>query len=232
VGDRKVRSILAIIPARGGSKGVPKKNLAKVLGKPLITYSIDVALSSKYIDRVVVSSDSEEILKVARKFKAETISRSRKLAQNNSPLDLVIKDVLVKLEKENYFPNLVVLLQPTSPTRSVETLDKSISEFIRRGKGFDSLIPLYKIGGKIGKISRGRYNPLNKPGKQRQELGTFYYKECGTVFIFRPEIIKKGKYYGDKIYPFIIKSKVEAVDIDDFSDLKLAEFYLKNNEKI
>lgn len=225
MGNNKVSNILAIIPARSGSKEISGKNKIELLGKPLISYSVNTALSSKHVNKVIVSSDDKEILALCEKLQVETIKRPKKYAQNNSPIDLALKHVLDKLEN-NYIPDLIVLLQPTSPLRKVETVDRAIKEFIKKGKDYDSLIPLHRIESKIGKIKKKMYYSFNNLGKQRQELKP-YYKECGTVFIFRPDVIRRGKYYGEKIFPFIVESNIEAIDIDDMFDLKLAEFYLK-----
>ncbi len=220
------RRILAIIPARRGSEGIPRKNIVDLCGKPLITYSINSALKSKYIDKVIVSSDDEKVLSMARSYKVEAVKRPKKIAGRNSKIDLTIKHVLNLLKEQNYLPEIVVLLQPTSPLRTVETIDKSIQIFLKERNKYDSLISLYNIGGKIGKLSQNQYKHLSKPGKQRQQIEPFY-KECGTVFIFKPDVIMSGKFYGERIYPFVIKSAREALDIDSYKDLDLARFYLK-----
>lgn len=223
------RKILAIIPARGDSEGIPGKNIVDLCGKPLITYSINSALKSKHIDKVVVSSDNEEILSVAKKHNAKIIKRPKRLAKKSSSIDLAIKHALGILKKQGYLPELVVLLQPTSPLRAVKTLDRAITLFLKEFPKYDSLIPLYEVGGKIGKINKKQYISLNTPGKQRHELKSFY-KECGTVFIFKPNVILSGKFYGEKIYPFVIESAREALDIDSYDDLQLAEFFLRKRK--
>lgn len=220
-------NILGFIPARGGSIRIPKKNLRKLNGKPLVSYSIELALKSKLIDKVVVSSDDEEILRVSKKYKAEVIKRPKKFATRNSKLDSGINHALGKLKKDNYVPKVVVVFQPTGPLRKLETVENAIKEFLTKGNNFDSLMPLHPISGKIGVLKKGRYVSVIKPGKQSHEVPD-WYKECGTVFVFRPEVIASGKFYGDRIYPFIIRSKKEALDIDNLDDFKLAEFYMRN----
>jgi CMP-N,N'-diacetyllegionaminic acid synthase len=121
----KEKSFLAIIPARGGSKRLPNKNILNLAGKPLIEWSIDAALKSKYIDKVVVSSDDENILKIA-KDKCDIIKRPKELATDTASSIDVIKHVLDNLEKKYDY---IVLLQPTSPLRNEKHIDEAI-EFL------------------------------------------------------------------------------------------------------
>ncbi len=222
----KDKKILVIIPARGGSKSVPQKNIVDLNKKPLISYSIDIAKKSKYIDRIVVTSDNDEIISVAKEYNAETIKRPPELAQDNSKMDGAIKHVLTSYqEKENYFPDYIVLLQPTSPLRTENTVNSAIESFVEKNQEYDSLTSLISLGGKIGKIQENRYNSMQEIGRQRQEIEP-YYKECGTVFIFKPELILADKFFGERVFPFIIKSGREALDIDTYEDLDLSNYYL------
>ena len=222
----KNKKILAIIPARGGSKGIPKKNIIDFCGQPMIAYSINAARQSKYADKILISSDSEEILSISERYGAQIIKRPEELAQDRSKMDDAIKHVLATLEQNEQFrPDFIVLLQPTSPLRTAETIDKAVEAFSEVADNFDSLIPLFPVTGKIGVIKDGAYKKLQgEPGKQRQELES-YYKECGTIFIFKPDLINAGKFYGDRIYPFIIEREAEAVDIDNFDDLEYAKYF-------
>lgn len=121
--------ILAIIPARGGSKGIPRKNLAILAGQPLIAYTIRAARNAKLLNRVVVSTEDEEIAGVAKSHGAEVILRPSELALDTTPTEPVLLDVLKTLEsKEGYVPDAVVLLQPTSPLRSESHIDEAIKK--------------------------------------------------------------------------------------------------------
>lgn len=224
--------ILAIIPARGGSKGIPRKNIKKLTGKPLIVYSIEAALKSKYINKIIVSTEDKEIAEISKKYGAEVIKRPRELAKNYSSIIDVLKHVLEKLrEEENYKPDIIVLLQPTSPLRTVKTIDSAILIFRDKFEYYDSLIPLYPIEGKIGIIRRERYIPNYILGSRRQDIEPIY-RECGTIFIFKPDLIKNGEMFGEKILPFVIEKYKESIDIDTTDDLKIAEFFmgLKNDK--
>ena len=214
--------ILAVIPARGGSKSIPRKNILSFDGKPLIVYSIEMALKSKYIDEVVVSTDDEEIAEISEKYGAKAIKRPDEFARDDSPMIDALKHVLNNLKINLY---LVVLLQPTSPLRNVETIDETIKIFDDNYDFYDSLVPLHPIGTKTGKITDGKYVPDYLPGIRRQDL-ELVYRECGTVFIFKPELIKKGQMFGKNIFPFLIKNYKEAIDIDTMDDFKKAEYFM------
>ena len=124
----KDKTFLAIIPARGGSKRLPNKNILSLNGKPLIAYSIKAALNSKYIDKVVVSSDSKKILKIAKKYKSDTIKRPKKLATDTATTFDALKHTIKKLKKQYDY---IVLLQSTSPLRTSKDIDKAIKKLIK-----------------------------------------------------------------------------------------------------
>ena len=122
--------ILVVIPARGGSKGIPRKNIRLLDGKPLIAYSIEIAKASAYVDDVVVTTDDSEIALLSEKFGASVIRRSEELARDDIPLDPVIHDAVVRKEKlafDEY--DIVITLQPTSPLLKTSTLDGAIEKF-------------------------------------------------------------------------------------------------------
>lgn len=216
--------ILAIIPARGGSQSIPKKNIALLAGKPLISYTIKAAQQSKYIDKTVVSSDDEEILSAAQAEGAEPIKRPGELANNTSKMDQAMKHALAELKKQDCEPDLIVLLQPTSPLRSVGTIDGAIAAFIKNQDKFDSLIPLAPTSNKVGTIEGQAFKPKYPAGAQRQELEALYY-DCGTIHIFKPKLINQGDFFGKNIFAFPIPWP-ESLDIDTPDDIALAEYYL------
>ena len=217
-------NIISIIPARGGSKGIPRKNIYSLQGKPLICYTIEHALASPDIDRVFVSSDDERILKISKSSGAETILRPTALAGDDTPLDDVINHVLEILDAEKYQVDLIVLLQPTSPLRTGRTLKQAISQFKKNINEFDSLMPLGETSSKIGTIEKQRFQPLYRPGIQRQDLKKTYY-DCGTVHIFKPDLIRTGRFFGDKIFGFPI-AWPESLDIDTMDEMQLADYHL------
>ena len=240
MGRQVTGKILAIIPARGGSKGIPRKNIVNLCGKPLIAYSIEQALASKWINRVIVSTDDEEIADIAREYGAEVpFMRPEEFAHDLSPDIDVFRHALKWLEtNEGYVPDIVLNHRPVCPIRKVETIDRAI-ELLMNTPGADSLRSVctptqtpYKmwriVDGYMKPLLRlqGVAEPFNLP---RQVLPEVYW-QIGYVDMVRTEvIIKKGKMSGDKILPFIIEE--EWVDIDYPEDMVEAEKLLMARQR-
>lgn len=217
--------ILIIIPARGGSKGIPRKNLRALNGKPLISYSISNALTidSAEVDCYVSSNDSE-ILLIASKFGAKTISRDESISGDNTTLDPVIYDAYKKIQElENKEYELVITLQPTSPLLTTESLENAIKRLVNNNLDtlisgvYDSHLSWIKL--------EDDYVPNYEKRVNRQELPEVY-KETGGFVITKAKFVQKNSRFGEKIevYPL---TKKEAIDIDDFDDWNLCEYYLK-----
>ena len=231
--------ILALIPARGGSKGIPRKNIINLCGKPLIVYSIEQALASKFINRVIVSTDDEEIADIARKNGAEIpFMRPKEFAQDLSPDFDVFYHALEWLEKnEGYIPGIVLNHRPVCPVRNVEVIDRAIELFINTpaADSLRSVCTPAQTPYKMWKIVDGYIKPLLKlPGISepfnlpRQILPEVYW-QFGYVDMVRTEVItKKKKMSGNKILPFIIEE--EWVDIDSVDDIKKAEELLMGRQ--
>lgn len=203
--------ILGLIPARGGSKGVPKKNIKMIHGKPLIVWSIEKALVSKMIDKVVVSTDSEEIAEIAKKAGAEILMRPAELATDTAST----QDVMVHALKQ-YPADTLVLLQPTSPYRSEGLIDECIEEFIQNE--YDSLATGFMCD----------YKEYGKNTLPRQQIQGFFYDD-GNVYVIKAANILNGDRYGKKIGHKII-SRYENAEIDDEYDFWLLEQILKKWE--
>ena len=225
-------NVLAIIPARGGSKKIPKKNICKLNGKPLIYYSIKNAKSSKLIDRVIVSTDNNEIAKIAKKLGAEVpFLRPKNIATDKAKTIDVIKHVIKFLENENYEPDIITVLQPTTPLRKTITLDKSI-RILKKEKP-DIVLGVMKIKThpyrsfwlKDNHLQPFKKNFLNF--HQRQMFPDCYYP-TGAIYTFWNKTLKKyGNMYGPKIRPLILEKDEQNVDIDTKFDLMLAESILQ-----
>jgi len=219
--------IIAIIPARGGSKGITRKNIRLLAGEPLISYILKTAKSSKYLQRIIVSTEDEEISETAKRFGAEVIRRSKKLSGDDVPLDPVIYDVLQKLEKKDYFPTIVVTLQPTTPTLKVQTLDQAIKKLI--DKKLDTVISV-KDATHLYWIEKGdRFLPFFEERKNRQLLPKIL-KETGSIIASRRQVISQNNRIGKNI-SFVRVSTEEAIDIDSTMDWWLTEKIL-NQKKI
>ncbi len=229
--------ILAFIPARSGSKRIPKKNIKLLKGKPLISYTIEVAKKSKYINRIVVSTDSEEIADVAKKFDAEvpflrpsSISKadSTEMEFFNHALDWFIK-------KENYIPDLIVLLYPTSPFRKAESIDKAIEKMLKYPKA-DSLRSIRLCSEhpyKMWVIEKGYLKPFMREENMNihtlsyQLLPTVYIQNA-SIYITKPSTIKNKKSpTGDVIIPFIM-DEIESIDINTMLGFQFAEMIIRD----
>lgn len=239
-GRRKCEEVLALIPARGGSKSIPRKNLVPLLGKPLIGWAIEVALAAQLVSRVIVSTDDEEIAGVALEYGAEVPFMRPAEISGDLALDVEFhRHALVWLsEKENYEPKLVVNLRPTSPSRRPETIDDAIEEFLRHPEA-DSLRSVHLASETPYKMwlrdGRGYLKPIvtladvREPYNQpRQSLPLVYWQD-GYVDITKPEVIlEKNSTTGDVVIPFIIENP--AVDIDYPEAMAQAERQLKGHE--
>jgi N-acylneuraminate cytidylyltransferase len=228
--------IMAVIPARGGSKGIPRKNIKNFAGYPLIAYSIQAALNSKYVTRTIVSTDDEEIANVARAFGAEVpFLRPSEFAQDTT-LDFPVFENLLKTlqEKENYVPDLVIQLRPTSPIRPIHLVDEAI-EIMLGDPAIDSVRGVVPSGQNPYKM--WRIDPINKLmtgllsvdgidepyNSARQALPDTYW-QTGHIDVIRTNVIlEKKSMSGDKIKPIHINPDF-TVDIDKPSDWQRAEW--------
>jgi len=225
--------MLAIIPARGGSKGLPNKNIKLLIDKPLIAYTIEQALNAKMVSKVIVSTDSVEIANIAKKFGAEIpFLRPKNLATDTA---LAIDNYIYTIErliKENIIKDTnFIVLQPTSPLRTSENIDEAINLFYE--KKADSVIsytqehhPIYwhkKINNDLtfSDIFESKL-------KNRQAFNKTYYPN-GAIYVFKFDLIKQKRYYSDKSFAYIM-ARNQSIDIDTIEDFEYAEFLLKKKK--
>lgn len=222
--------IISIIPARGGSKGLPRKNIIDLCGKPLIAWTIESSLKSKYITQTIVSSDCEEILKVAKSHGANVLKRPAELAKDDISSEPVINHVL---ESFDFNFDVLILLQPTSPMRDCHDIDSAI-ELLLNQKA-ESLISVNKIDNKVLKsfikTSEGFLTGINNnkfPFMRRQDLPPVFMPN-GAMYIIKVNSYtkKKSLFIEDNTIPFLMNEN-KSVDIDTIEDLKLVESYIKN----
>ena len=217
------KTFLAIIPARGGSKRLPRKNILDLSGRPMISWSIDAGLKSKYIDKVVVSSDDDEILDIAKKLKAETVKRPGELASDIATSNDVVKHTLENIEEHDY----IVLLQPTSPLRNYKHIDEAIK--LLEKKSADAIISVCKTD-----HTPLWSNTLQEDGslesfikdevidKRSQDLKD-YYRLNGAIYICKRDNFLKEEtlFLKENIYAYIM-DKESSIDIDEEIDLTIA----------
>ena len=218
------KTFLAIIPARGGSKRLPRKNILDLCGKPLISWSIEAALKSKYISKVVVSSDDEEILNISSNFGADIIKRPYELANDTATTFDTVKHTIDNFENYDY----IVLLQPTSPLRNEKHIDEAIE--LLEEKQADAIVsvcemdhsPLWsntlpKDGNMRGFL---REEILNKRSQDLEK----YYRLNGAIYICKTDKLLENKsfFLKDNIFAYIMDRK-SSIDIDEEIDFLFAE---------
>jgi len=221
--------ILSIIPARGGSKGIHLKNLKLLNGKPLLDYSVNASLKSKLISRTIVSTDHSKIFKQAEKLGAECIQRPKHLATDFSCIESVIEHCLNFLKlKENYSPDLIILLQNTSPLRTKKHIDNALTLFLN--SKFDSMLSGYMSHNFIWKINRTNVIPLNYDPKNRPNRQKFnsQFIENGAIYISKLLAFKKSKCRVSGKIGFFEMSKEFSIDVDTIYDFNDANQKIKN----
>ncbi|MCZ7401013.1 MAG: acylneuraminate cytidylyltransferase family protein [Candidatus Methanoperedens sp.] len=225
--------VIAVIPARGGSKGVPRKNIKLLAGKPLIAYTIETALQSKSLDRVIVSTDDEEIAKIARQYGAEVpFMRPKELAGDTVPDLPVFKHALNNLEKsEGYRADLMVNLRPTAPLRTVDDIYNGVNKLINTNA--DSVRSVCKVEHHpywMLKVEGDRAFPLIEGEEEkyprRQDLPPIYRLNGAVDVSRRDNIIEKNTLYG-KDMRVIIMDQARSIDIDTEIDFTIAEMIIK-----
>lgn len=234
----KNQKIIAIIPARGGSKGLPGKNIKPLLGKPLIAWTIEKARSSKYIDRVFTSTDDKKIAEVSKKYGVEIpFLRPAKMAKDKSPVSEAIMHALSRFEEMGERFDILIILEPTSPLRKDNDIDNAIELFARNMNKADSLVSCGEVRLEnpfiMKKIEKGYANPLIKISKgiyQRQQLPKAYFP-YGVIYLSKVDSFKKyGTVYQKRTIPYLVE-RWENYEIDDIYDFLCVEAVLKNKLK-
>jgi CMP-N,N'-diacetyllegionaminic acid synthase len=216
-------SVLCVIPARGGSKGVPRKNLLDVGGKPLIVWTIEQALATPGLD-VVVSTDDEEIADVARSAGvAVPWLRPAELAQDTTPTEPVVRHAIEQATAERGRPDAVMLLQATSPVRHEGTLARALAEFV--GTGVDSMVGVVEQPPFIwqaGDPPTAAYDVAARPRRQDLTDESRRYRETGSLYVTRTEVYEQhDNRLGGRIGLFVM-AEDEGIDIDTELDVALA----------
>ncbi len=214
--------IAVIIPARGGSKTIPRKNLRMLCGKPLIAWTIESALRSGVADRVYVSTDSPEIAEIALRFGAVAIDRDASLAGDDVPLDPVIADAVRQIEGSGGPIDLVVTIQATCPLITPETIQKVIRKC--QDDALDTVLTAVEDKALRWGTRDGAYVPLYEKRLNRQQMDPIY-RETGGVVACRRSLIEGGTRFGTKVGLVVVDHR-EAVDIDEYHDWTMAENHL------
>ena len=229
--DCRQIGILAIIPARGGSKSIPRKNIRLLNGKPLIYYTICEAKKSKYLGRLIVSTEDSEIAETAKKYEAEVIERPVELAQDYAPASLVYQHVIKHLEgMENFYPNIIVALNPTSPCRLVGDIDKAVEMFLETD--CDSVVSICETEHPphwMYTLEGDRLKPIIEGSEKvtrRQDAPKTYRLNGAIYVIHRDVIMEQNRLMGSDARPFIMPLE-RSIDINTDFDFKLAELQIR-----
>ena len=216
-------SVVGLVPARGGSKGIPRKNLATLAGKPLLHWTLAAAAAARSLDRVVVSTDDEEIGTLTEQLGAEVLGRPRALAGDEVPMLDVIRHALGELGPVE----VLVLLQPTSPLRRAEHVDEAVR--LLRETGADSVVSVVEVphqfrpGSLMELDADGRL--VGAPGPAtRQDKPVVYARNGPAVLALRPDRLGNALYTGD-CRPYVMGLR-DSVDVDGPDDLRFAELLL------
>lgn len=231
-----MKQILAIIPARGGSKGIPRKNIHLLAGKPLLAYTAEAAAQSQTLSRCILSTEDSEIASVGKELGIEVpFLRPDDLAQDDTAgIDVIQHAVRELVEKENYHPDAVMILQPTSPLRTWQHIDEAVELYFNSGA--DSLVSIIE--------TPHQYNPysvmqlengylkafLDYPERDnlRQKKPVFYARNGAAIYIIdRKVLMEQNTLFGEKLIPYAM-DKRSSIDIDDTVDLEIAECLLSN----
>lgn len=231
-------SCLGVIPARGASKGIPRKNIRLVADRPLIAYTIEVAQKSRRLTRTVVSTEDEEIAEVARSFGAEVpFWRPVELATDEATSVAVVRHALDFVEREeNRRYDAVALLEPTSPLRMVEDVDGAIA--LLEDSGADSVVSLCRLEAphpaKLKILEGGRIRPflpeLWREGLPRQELLPVYFLNGGIYAVKRDFLVKRQTFWSESTVPYLMPEE-RSVNIDSWLDLRLVECLITGERK-
>ena len=216
--------VVALIPARGGSKGIPRKNLAPLGGRPLLAWTVDAARESRAVTRTVVSTEDEEIAAAARGVGAEVLERPPELAADETPMRDVIEHALGEMAR----PEVLVLLQPTSPLRRARHVDEAV-ELLRRS-GADAVVSVVEVPhryrpGSLMALDGDRLVRLaDDHAATRQEKPLVYARNGPAILALRADRLGADLYGGD-CRPYVMSER-DSIDVDEPFDLELAELFL------
>ena len=231
----KYKKIISVIPARKNSKQIPGKNWKPLNGKPLISYSIEQSLDSKYIDYTIVSSDSQDIKEIVHNFQLTNknlifVDRPEELAGDNSPTEDAMIHAIESV-KDIIIPEIVCLLQPTSPSRSKDLIDRCIEKYFQEGANALMTVTQFPPFFVTGDGLEWFYDPKNRPMRQSIRKEEWFMFDNGNLYLTNVNVLLKTKCrIGDKLEVFIT-SEAEGYQIDTPLDFKIMETIMKEMTK-
>lgn len=228
---------LGLIPARGGSKGIPRKNIAPCAGKPLLWYTCEAALKSTALSRVVLSTDDAEIGALGQTFGVEVpYLRPAKIAGDETPSIAVIQNIIKWLDADKSEIDAIVLLQPTSPLRTSRNIDEACALY--RASGAKTVVSVTPIPHRyhpqsLMRIEDGLALPYQGGRivpQRRQDLMPLYARNGPAILICSTEVLRGGSLYGEPTFAYVMEEE-QSIDIDTPYDLAVAESLLSRREQ-
>lgn len=223
-------NVLGVIPARGGSKGIPNKNLAPLCGRPLLAYTADAAKASTKLTRTIVSTDDDRIAACAKSMEVEVLMRPASLAADDSPMLPVLQHALTAMRAQGFNADILVLLQPTSPLRRAEHIDAAV-DCLQRTRG-DSVVSVVEVPhqfnpSSVMRLDDGLLKPfLDGPtATRRQDKPRLYARNGPAVLAVHARVVEGGSLYGNETWPLVMAPE-ESLDVDTPLDLRLVEALL------
>ena len=225
------KRILAVIPARGGSKSVPNKNIKNLAGKPLICYTIELAKKIKAFNKAVVSTDSEDIAKISRASDSDVVSRPAELSTDISRTEDALLNVLEYYDAIGEKFDTIVTLEPTSPLRTIETVLDCVNHYAQ--SSCDSLITVVEDKGYLWQnVGTNHFSPLFENQSRRRQDRRSLYKEAGVIYITDVKaLIKNRSIIGETPCHYVVNER-ESLDINSYTDFFIAESTLINKTRI
>ena len=223
---------LGIIPARGGSKGVPHKNIRQVGDRPLIAYTIRAAAGSQLLTHYLVSTDDDAIATVARDLQSPVLMRPPELAADDTPMVPVVQHALRALAADGDRYDVVVVLQPTTPLRESADIDNSLR--LLADTGADTVISVYRVNdhhpARMYRLVEGCLQPYDQepPGRLRQSLPPVYHRN-GAIYACWTRLLDRNTLIGARVRPYIMP-RARSINIDEELDLDIADFLLSRRE--
>lgn len=227
------KKVLMVIPARGGSKGLPGKNIKLLNKKPVIAYSIEAALNSKYCDKLVVTTDDKDIAEIAKEYGAEVpFIRPKELAEDTSHTPPVIEHCVLALKEKGYENETLMVLQPTSPLRQASHINEAV-ELFQKSKEATSLIGVHKVGlppwwllkeggNGLGELFLGDFEGRDPYLMERQEFPPLYIPN-GSIYMIKTQNLLDEKVIKTKKCKLYLMDDVSSMDIDTPKDFDLIE---------
>jgi CMP-N-acetylneuraminic acid synthetase len=224
-------TVLAVIPARGGSKGIPQKNVRLLAGRPLLAYTADAARASRRVTRAIVSTDDPLIAAAARDLGLEVpFMRPAELSDDTTPMLPVLQHAVREMDSRGLVPDVVVLLQPTSPLRRGTHIDAAVD--LLESSGADSVVSVVEVPHQFNPVSvmrleNDRLVPfLDGPSAlRRQDKPRVFARNGPAVLTVRTAMLQRGSLYGEDIRPLMMTPE-DSIDVDTPGDLELAEYIL------